>query len=96
MDKNIMNALVKANGLEEKYKIQKIREAVKKEYPHASDELAIHRKAIAEMFDICTALLQAVATFHKGEMPEAKLDEFKAYHAKVESIKAEVKEGLGL
>lgn len=45
-----------------------------------SEELAVLRKAVACLFEV-------VAKLHEGEI---KNEEFKAYHAEVECIKAEV------
>lgn len=80
------NALAAENGILEKRKTMLIREGVQQEFPHPSDELAILRKAVAVLFEV-------VATLHPGEINNA---EFAEYHAKVEAIKSEVKEVLGI
>lgn len=85
MDKDIINALNKANALEEKYKTQKIRKGVRKKYPNASDELAILRKAVAILFEV-------VSVLHSGQINNA---EFAEYNAIVEQIKTEVKDTIG-
>ena len=65
---------------EERY-TDKVKEGVKKKYPHPEEEIAILRKAVAYLFELISKL-------HEGEIDNA---EFAKYNAIVEQIKAEAK-----
>lgn len=85
MDKKIQQELTQKNGLTNELYVQEVRKAVGDEY-YKEDELAIHRKAIAYLFE-------QFATFHAGEIDNA---EFAKYNAKIEQLKSNVKTELGM
>lgn len=70
----------KINGLEKERYEDKVRAAVG-EVMFPEDELAIHRKAIAYLFEI-------VATLHPDKV---RHEEFEVYNALIESIKEKQK-----
>lgn len=81
ISEKMKQALNSANNLQKDYEVQRIRENVRKAIPHADDEIAMLRKAVAYLFDL-------VSTLHEGELDNA---EFAAYNALVEQIKASTK-----
>jgi hypothetical protein len=62
----------------------KVKEGVKKKYPHPEEEIAVIRKAVARIFEI-------ISTLHEGEINNA---EFVEYNAIVEQIKAATREDM--
>ena len=80
------NELAIECGYSEELYTDKVKEGVKKKYPHPEEEIAILRKAIAYLFELISKL-------HDGELNNA---EFAEYNAIVEQIKAESKEKLGI
>ena len=80
----LKNALAVANGLSEERKIELIRQGVREQIPHADDEIAMLRKAVAYLFDI-------IATLHEGELDNT---EFAKYNALVEQIKIDAKSSV--
>ena len=83
MNDKIKNALAKKNNCTEARYKESVRKNVADTFDKA-DELAILRKAVAMLFDV-------VSTFHPVDNAE-----FKDYNAKIEAIKSEVKESLGI
>ena len=83
------NALFSENGLNEQHRIAQIRKRVQAEYPYSGDETAFARKGIH------LALIYLAKTY-----PEIKEDpafiEIMNWYNKVEVIKTEVKEELGI
>ena len=79
MSKNLTR-LAMLNGLEEPLRKTKIVKGIRKEVS-VNDELAIHRKAVAYLFELISLL-------HEGEISN---EEFKQYNEHVEGIKALVK-----
>lgn len=84
ISEKMKQALSSANNLQKDYEVQRIREGVRKAIPHADDEIAILRKAVAHLFEL-------IATLHEGELDNA---EFAEYNAFVEAIKVSAKEEL--
>lgn len=75
------NKLAELNGYSEDRYTDKVKEEVKKEQS-LEDEVAILRKAVAHLYEL-----------HEGETP---IEEFAEYNSRVEAIKAEAKDALGI
>lgn len=84
VDEKMKKALIEANGFQKKVETQNIREGVRAVIPHVDDEIAIHRHAIAYLFDI-------ISNLHSGELDNT---EFASYNSLVESIKSQVKNDI--
>lgn len=80
--------LTKANDSLSDLYAQDVRKSVAKEF-QTGDELALHRKMMKEMFYLIVEL-------HGSEVRSDVIDKFMAYFDKVEQIKSNVKEELGL
>lgn len=91
--------LAKMNGFERDLYVQDVRRMVgDKLIP--PDEIAILRKMVNRQNDIIVALLDVVVRLHGSEIidltGDAVIEEFKAYNAEVEAIKALLKEEIGI
>lgn len=75
------------NAVDELY-AQDVRKNVAKEF-QAGDELALHRKMMKEMFELIVEL-------HGSEIKSDVIDKFMAYFDRVEQIKSNIKEELGI
>lgn len=84
VDEKIQKALDEANGIQEKKRIQLIREGVREKYPNPSDEIAVLRKAVSVLFEV-------ISTLHEGEINNV---EFIEYHDTIETIKENVRKAL--
>ena len=80
--------LSEQNGAIDELYAQDVRKNVAKEF-QAGDELALHRKMMKEMFELIVEL-------HGSEVKSDVIDKFMAYFDKVEQIKSNVKEELGI
>jgi hypothetical protein len=85
IDKNRQRQMAEHNGALEELYVQEVRDGVSEIY-ESEDELAIHRKAIAYLFE-------QFATLHAGEIDNA---EFAKYNAEIEAIKSGIKSNLGM
>lgn len=80
--------LSKANNSLDDLYAQDVRKSVAREFK-TGDELAMHRKMMKEMFELIVEL-------HGSEVRSEVIDKFMAYFDRVEQIKSDVKEELGL
>lgn len=78
--KELKDQLANINDLDRERYEDKVRETVRDEmFPE--DELAIHRKAIAKLFEL-------IASLHPDEVNH---EEFDVYNSRIESIKENIK-----
>ena len=80
--------LAKKNDVCDKLYVQDVRKSVAEDFSR-EDELALHRKMMKEMFELIVEL-------HGSEVISEVIDKFMAYFDRVEQIKSNVKEELGL
>lgn len=81
IDTNMQKALDNANNLQEKKRIQLIRQGVGKIFPHPSDETAIARKSIH-------LLLSYMAQKHPEIKDTKEYQEAMSWYNDIEAIKA--------